>query len=166
MSAVAAVAAQVGSPALPEGTDHRESVIRGPVTHAERLEVHRRHTLSHYAIEQREAVLRLYRLVKAHLGTSGGNAAAKFLLGLYNGDRFPFDLTEMRVLDEANFHAAMTVLRMDARRTWCEVHVLLDAILGPGSKTGAEFEHWAYHMKLPKRCKKEQLPDLPLVDFR
>lgn len=165
MSVVAAVAAaDVIAPARPDGTD--VEVISWPATPAERYEANRRHTLSHYAFEQREAVVRLYLLAKCHLGTSGGNAAAKFLLGLYNGDRFPFDLTDMRVLDEANFHAAMTVLRMDARRTWCEVHVLLDAIFGPGAKTGAEFEHWAYDMRLPKRCKKEQLPDLPLVDFR
>lgn len=142
------------------------SPTAAPFTREERLEAERRHTLSHYGIEQREAALRLYRLVKTCPDTGGGIRAAKFLLGLYNGPRFPFDLTDMRSFDEGIFHAAMTVLRMDATRTWCEIHVLLNATLGPGANTGAEFEHWAYSLRLPKRCKKEQLPALPLVDFR
>lgn len=132
-----------------------------PFTREERAEAERRHTLSHYGFEQREALLTLYKLVKRCPDTGGGTRAAKFLLGLYNGTRFPFDLTDMRSFDDDNFAAAMTVLRMDARRTWCEVHVLLNAILGPGANAGAEFEHWAYNLRLPKRCKKEQLPDLP-----
>lgn len=132
-----------------------------PYTREERAEAERRHTLSHYGFEQRDALLTLYKLVKRCPDTGGGIRAAKFLLGLYNGTRFPFDLTDMRCFDDDNFAAAMTVLRMDARRTWCEVHVLLNAILGPGANAGAEFEHWAYNLRLPKRCKKEQLPDLP-----
>jgi len=118
-------------------------------------------TLSHYSAEQRDAALTLYRLVKRHLGTGGGNAAAKLLLGLYNGRRFPFDLTDLRRFDDDNFEAALTVLRMDATRTWVEIHVLLDAILGAGANTGAEFENWAYNLKLRGRCKKEYLPQLP-----
>lgn len=114
-------------------------------------------TLSHYTQDQQDAALHLYHLVKCHLGTGGGNAAAKFLLGLYNGRRFPFDLTDLRVFDADNFADAMTVLQMDARRTWCEIHVLLNAILGADANTGAEFEHWAYNLKLAKRCKKEHL---------
>lgn len=117
-------------------------------------------TLSHYTQAQQDAALRLYHLVKRHNGTSGGNAAAKFLLGLYNGYRFPFDLTDLRVFDADNFADAMTVLHMDARRTWCEIHVLLNAILGAEANTGAEFEHWAYNLKLAKRCKKDELPAL------
>lgn len=115
-------------------------------------------TLAHYSQSDQDAALRLYHLVKRNPGTSGGNAAAKLLLGLYNGTRFPFDLTDLRVLDNDNFEDAMTVLRMDGRRTWCEIHVLLDAILGAGATTGAEFEYWAYNLKLRRRCKKEDLP--------
>lgn len=124
------------------------------------LQAARQETLSHYTQDQQDAVLHLYHLVKCHLGTSGGNAAAKLLLGLYNGRRFPFDLTDFRVFDAINFKAAMMVLAMDAQRCWCEVHVLLDTILGAGADTGAEFENWAYNMRLPKRCKKDQLPSL------
>lgn len=129
-------------------------------TRATLLAAQQRVTLSHYTQAQQDAALRLYQLVKRNNGTSGGNAAAKFLLGLYNGTRFPFDLTDLRVFDAANFVAAMTVLQMDARKTWCEIHILLNAILGAGANTGAEFEHWAYNLRLPKRCKKDQLPVL------
>lgn len=127
---------------------------------AEALAKHRAMTLGHYSQQQQDAARRLYEHVKEHPGTSGSNACAKVLLGLYNGQRFPFDLTDLRTLDSGLFEAAMTVIRMDARQTWCEVHVLLDAIYGDGRSTGAEFEHWAYHLKWGKRVKKDDLPDL------
>ena len=47
---------------------------------------------------------------------------AHFLLGLYNGERFPFDLTDLRALDNSLFEDCMSVLRMDARVTQQEVH--------------------------------------------
>ena len=112
-------------------------------------------TRSHYTQAQLDAALRLYHLVKQHRGTSGGNAAARLLLGLYNGTRFPFDLADLRVLfDPENFEAAMIVLRMDATRTWCEIHELLNAILEV-SYVGHEFEVWAYNLRLKGRCTKE-----------
>lgn len=120
--------------------------------------------LSRYTQEQQAAALLLYELVKRHRGTSGGNTCAKVLLGLYNGPRFPFDLTDLRLLDADNFITAMTVIHMDARRTYCEIHALLDAILGGNANTGAEFEHWAYNLKLKGRCKADQLPELPRAE--
>lgn len=127
------------------------------------LEQQRRITLSHYSNCQQAAALRMYYLVRRHVGTSGGNTAAKLLLGLYNGKRFPFDLTDFRCFDAKNFEAAMEVVLMDARQTWCEIHDLLNAILGPGANTGAEFENWAFNLKLKGRCTKENLPPLPAV---
>ena len=127
------------------------------------LEKQRQAVLSHYDQRQRDAALRLYYLVRRHRGTSGGNAAAKLLLGLYNGPRFPFDLTDFRVFDAENLECAVEVLLMDARHTWCEIHCLLNAILGPGANTGAEFENWAFNLKLKGRCTKENLPPLPAV---
>lgn len=38
---------------------------------------------------------------------------AAFLLGLYNGQRFPFDLTDLRCLDHEIFEDCLAVLRMD-----------------------------------------------------
>lgn len=122
--------------------------------------------LGYFTEDQLEALRRLYELPKRHVGTSGGNAAAKLLLGLYNGRRFPFDLTDLRVFDQTNFEAAMTVIRMDAPRCMAEVHTVLDALYGDGFNTGAEFEHWAYDMRLKGRCTKDNLPDRPLRHLR
>lgn len=110
----------------------------------------------HYTGAQMAALVRLYRVAGLHLGTGGGNAAAKLLLGLYNGRRFPFDLTDLRVFDRANLDAALTVLRMDAERTYAEVHEVLNAFLGV-EDVGHRFEHWAYDLRLKGRGKKEHL---------
>lgn len=118
------------------------------------LAAQRAQVLSHYDKEQQDAALRLFNLARVHRGTSGGNTAAKILLSLYNGNRFQFDLTALRGLDAGNLEAAFTVMLMDATRCWCEVHVLIDAILGV-STTGALFEVWAYDLKLKGRCTKE-----------
>ncbi len=48
------------------------------------------------------------------------------LLGLYNGNRFPFDLTELRAIDDSLFEDYLAVLRMDARVTRKEIHEYLD----------------------------------------
>lgn len=123
------------------------------------LAAQRREVLSHYDQAQQDAVLRLFNLARVHLGTSGGNAAAKLLLGLYNGRRFPFDLTDLRVFDPANLEAAFTTMLSDASRCWCEVHMLIDAILGV-STTGAQFERWAYDLRLKGRCSKDNYLEL------
>ncbi|MDO9235979.1 MAG: hypothetical protein Q7U28_08105 [Aquabacterium sp.] len=120
-------------------------------------------TLSHYSQEQQDAALRLFKVAYQHLGTGGGNTCAKLLLGLYNGTRFPFDLTDLRRLDEDNLNAAITVLHMDAAHTWCEIHVLLDAICDlniRGKSTGSTLELWAHDLRLKGRCNKEAIPEL------
>ncbi|OAI20424.1 hypothetical protein A1507_22855 [Methylomonas koyamae] len=45
-----------------------------------------------------------------------------FLLGLYNGYRFPFNLTTLRGLDLELFSDCIAVLTLDARATVKEVH--------------------------------------------
>lgn len=45
--------------------------------------------------------------------TDQGRAVGRFLLGLYNGEDFPFDLTDLRGLDLALFEDCVTVLVMD-----------------------------------------------------
>lgn len=124
------------------------------------MERHRANTLAHYSDQQIAAIRTIYEMVDRHPGTSGSNICAKLLLGLYNGQRFPFDLTDLRGLDAGLYSAALTVINMDARNTWCEVHVLLDAIYGDGRHTGSQLEHWAFNLKWGKRCKRENLPDL------
>lgn len=121
---------------------------------------------ANYSDVQINAVRRLYGLVRRHLGTSGGNTAAKLLLGLYNGSRFPFDLTDLRLLGRENLDAAMTVIRMDAQRTFVEIHVLIDAIFSDSHSTGAEFEQWAAIMKLKGRTTPRNLDKRAPRDFK
>ena len=120
-----------------------------PPQSADAIRAARRYdVLRHYTEKQTSAALRLYKLVKSCRDTGGGIRATKFFLSLYNGRRFQFDLTDFRCFDRANLEAAFTVLSMDACHTYCEIHVLLDA----------EFEQWAYDLRLPGRCTKRNLP--------
>lgn len=121
---------------------------------------------ANYSDVQINAVRKLYGLVRRHLGTSGGNTAAKLLLGLYYGHRFPFDLTDLRLLDGENLDAAMTVIRMDAQRTFVEIHVLIDAIYSDSHSTGAEFEQWAAILKLKGRTTPANLDKRAPRDFK
>ena len=58
-----------------------------------------------------EALHRLWPIAQSDTGQS--SVVARFLLSLYNGDRFPFDLTDFRRLDIALFDDCMAVLAMD-----------------------------------------------------
>jgi len=97
--------------------------------------------ISNFQIE-RKAVLglgipALHRLAKiAQRDTGQAVTVRLFLLGLYNGYRFPFDLTNFRVLDSDLFTDCMVLLTMDARATVQEIHQYLE--------NGSElFEDWA-----------------------
>jgi len=126
------------------------------------LSQRRAQTLKHYSQEQQDAALSLYNAARTMLDTGGGGTCARLLLGLYNGNRFPFDLTDLRRLDGGLHRAAMIMVDMDSRHTWCEIHVLLDAILGLpcGTSTGANLELWAHRLRLKGRCNKDAIPDL------
>lgn len=69
-----------------------------------------------------EALQRLW--VIANGGSGQCRYVARFLLGLYNGTRFPFDLTDFRCLDAAIFTDCLHVLMLDYQPA-AEVHVLL-----------------------------------------
>jgi hypothetical protein len=58
-----------------------------------------------------DALLRLVPVAQRDTGQSG--VVGRFLLGLYNGRRYPFDLTELRSLDSALFEHCIAVLRLD-----------------------------------------------------
>ncbi|MEX6717518.1 hypothetical protein AB2C92_07285 [Pseudomonas aeruginosa] len=57
------------------------------------------------------ALKRLLEVAKRDTGQSG--VVALFLLGLYNGRDFKFDMTELRRLDHSLFEDCLTLLRMD-----------------------------------------------------
>ncbi|MDX8127745.1 hypothetical protein QLH52_10665 [Methylomonas sp. OY6] len=65
----------------------------------------------------------LQRLAKIARRDTGQAATVRlFLLGLYNGYRFPFNLTALRGLDLDLFTDCLAVLTLDARATVKEVH--------------------------------------------
>jgi hypothetical protein len=61
---------------------------------------------------QIETAKQLWAVAQSDTGQS--QVVARFLLGLYNGYRFPFDLTEFRRLDTDLFEMCLQVLEMDA----------------------------------------------------
>ena len=58
-----------------------------------------------------EALVRLVRIARGHSGQC--RHVAGFLLGLYNGTRFKFDLTDFRCLDREIFDDCLEVLKLD-----------------------------------------------------
>lgn len=108
-----------------------------------------------------DSLIRIWNVTQLHPGTSGARAAAGVLLGLYNGTRFPFDLTDLRVLDSDNLYDAMQVIFQDARHCRMEVHEWLNQLTGRRD-FGMRFEHLAHDFKAFKRgrCKKDQLTEL------
>lgn len=56
----------------------------------------------------------LNRLITVAVRPTGqGRVIGRFLLSLYNGPEYPFDLTELRGLDLAKFEDCLRVLMMD-----------------------------------------------------
>jgi len=107
------------------------------------------------------ALIQLWNLTQLHPGTSGARAGAGVLLGLYNGARFPFDLTDLRVLDAHYTAAALAVIECDAARCQMEVHEWLNRLSGRRD-FGQRFEHLAHEYTVFKRgrCKREYLEPL------
>lgn len=70
------------------------------------------------------ALRRLWPVAQRDTGQSG--VVARFLLNLYNGSRFPFDLTDLRRLDYALFDDCMAVLAMDCLAHRQEVHLYFE----------------------------------------
>ncbi len=65
----------------------------------------------------------LQRLATIAYGDTGqASTVRRFVLGLYNGRRFPLDPTTLRGLDKELFDDCMAVLTLDARATVKEVH--------------------------------------------
>lgn len=58
-----------------------------------------------------EALARLLNVARGHSGQC--RIVAEFLLSLYNGNRFKFDLTDFRCLDRELFDDCLEVLKLD-----------------------------------------------------
>lgn len=64
----------------------------------------------------------LHRIYTAASGKSGQSRILRgFIVGIFNGDDHPFDLNQLRALDEALFDDVLDVIRLD-RHAEKEVH--------------------------------------------
>lgn len=106
--------------------------------------------------ETAAALVHLWNMAQKY--SSSEKAAARFLLGLYNGYRFQFDLTDFRLFDSTNFRRIQLVLAMD-HMPKAEVHVVLAGLLGRSARDmGAAFEHLAFNHRIKGAVKKADLP--------
>jgi hypothetical protein len=105
---------------------------------------------------QAEALKRVWDMAQGEHG--GAYVCAKFLLGLFNGDFYPFDLTELRRLDDEMLEACITVLRMDATPVQ-EIHHHLNDLYGR-SDMGGRLVLRACDLRLKKRPSKEAEKEL------
>jgi hypothetical protein len=106
-----------------------------------------------------QSLVMLWNMTQLHVGTSGARAAAGVLLGLYNGTRFPFDLTDLRLLGGDELRAALDVISGDATRCQMEVHAWLNHVTGRRD-FGQRFEHLAHEWRRKGKCKREYLDPL------
>lgn len=86
---------------------------------------------------------------------SAARVAACLLLGLYNGGRFKFDLTDLRLLDGENLKRALVLIAFDARPSM-EVHQWLNRVYDR-TDFGARFEHMAHRWAIKGKCRKAWL---------
>lgn len=71
------------------------------------------------------ALHRLLERVKAHWHTGQSRRIVSFLAGLYNGQDYPFDLTELRGVDRDIAEDCLALLALDARGIR-EVHCYIE----------------------------------------
>lgn len=89
--------------------------------------------------------------------------AARLLLSCYNGHRFEFDITDLRLLDEQHLDMALQIMRLDAG-IQREVHDHLNAMYGR-TDFGPRFEHLAWKFGLKGKTKKDWLTPVEPVTF-
>lgn len=92
-----------------------------PINHQLRAEDAKREDVME---EGKAALFRLYEVAQGDTGQS--RTIVRFLAGLYNGSAYPFDLTDLRAIDDKLFEDCMALLRMDARHCVQEVHNYFD----------------------------------------
>lgn len=81
---------------------------------AHQLHSHLQEMLEKRNSRQTDGVGALRRLLKVAMGDTGqSGVCARLLLGLYNGHAHPFNLIDLRRLDESLHQDCLTVLAMD-----------------------------------------------------
>jgi hypothetical protein len=107
------------------------------------------------------AILSRFFFLAWEHSNGGARVAAKLLLSLYNGPRFPFDMTELRCLDGQMLNDALDLMRFDSRPRM-EVHEWLNQLYGRRD-FGERFEHLAHFWRMKGKCKKEHLAEVPEI---
>jgi hypothetical protein len=112
--------------------------------------------MSQPTTEQIEALKRLWIMAQRDHG--GARVVLRVLLGCYNGGRFPFDLTDLRLLDSDVLRDVITVLGRDSR-PWKEVHELLNDAFGRRD-IGPRQEILACDWRMKGKCSREAEKEL------
>src|ERR1700735_4237275 len=90
-----------------------------------RTRLHTAAEATHEIMERaRLGLSRIVTAVEEHPGTGQGRRLARFLAGVYNGNDYPFDLTDLRALDIELANACIDYLNYD-RLAKAEVHTHL-----------------------------------------
>ncbi|MCC7684828.1 hypothetical protein IGS60_28020 [Janthinobacterium sp. FW305-128] len=106
-------------------------------THARERD-ERQQQLPAIRLEGEAALRRLLPVAQRDTGQS--SVIARFLLNLYNGTRFPFDMTDLRRLDYNLFDDCIAVLKMDFQLLK-EVHLYFE---NGGSMWTALANQWGF----------------------
>ena len=114
------------------------------------------------AITPKRALAYFFYLADGH-SHSAARVAASLLLSCYNGHRFQFDVTDLRLLDSKHFEMAIQIMRLDARCTQ-EVHEHLNTIYAR-TDFGPRFEWLAWKFNLKGKCKRDWIPKFAPVTF-
>jgi len=96
--------------------------------------------------EGKDSLGRLWKI--AHGDSGQCRHVASFLLGLYHGGRFRFDLTDLRCVDSEIFDDCIAVLKMDSRPKQ-EVHMYFE---NGGAKFEALAKRWGIKDYLNSPC--------------
>ena len=108
------------------------------------------------------ALAYFFYLAQGHCHSSA-RVAARLLLNCYNGHRFNFDVTDLRLLDAQHLDMTLQIMRMDAHCTR-EVHDHLNDMYGR-TDFGPRFEHLAWKFGLKGKTKKDWLTTVEPVTF-
>lgn len=113
-------------------------------------------------ITPRRALAYFFYLAEGH-SHGAARVAARLLLNCYNGHRFSFDVTDLRLLDGKHLDMALQIMRMDAHCTR-EVHDRLNDMYGR-TDFGPRFEQLAWTWGIKGKCKKDWLAPVEPVTF-
>ena len=105
----------------------------------------------------------LFRAAVTMPDTGGGSTCLSLLLGMYNGERFKFNLTDLRRLDFCLHAAALAALTDEVGSAHYVDQRIAYETGWPADAIQAKLEWLAFEQGIPGRLKKDQLPEKPGV---